>query len=191
MANHPRAGLAVLATLVSTGVTSGGVNLVFNGGFEQGFLGWTVPPNMPPGPNGALFFVSTSGNAHEGTNFARLSSTQLLYISQFQPDTVPGTDYELEFWLRLAPSGAAAPFTVRWEGQVVFQQFVIDSPSNDWARFTVPVTSNFVGSNLEFGQAFFPGEFHIDSISVRQVPAPSALPLMALGGLAAVRRGRR
>ncbi|MBX3404761.1 MAG: PEP-CTERM sorting domain-containing protein [Phycisphaeraceae bacterium] len=151
-----------------------------------------MPPNAPP-PQGALFFVSTSGNAQEGSNFAHLSSWNLQFISQVLPDTVAGTDYELEFWLRRPGPFPpfSAPFRVRWEGQFVFNQLVGGEQLLDWTRFTVPLHSNFSGSLLEFGQSVFPDEWHIDTISVRQVPAPSALPLLALGGAAALRRRRR
>ncbi|MBX3407800.1 MAG: PEP-CTERM sorting domain-containing protein [Phycisphaeraceae bacterium] len=185
-----RWGLAVLTTLMTAGTSWAGVNLVFNGGFEQGFAGWSVPPNAPP-PQGALFFVSTSGNAHEGSNFAHLSSWNLQFISQVLPGTVAGTEYELEFWARYPGSVFGSSLIVRWEGQVAQAIPIGAGQHDDWSRFSVPLTAQFGGSLLEFGQAVFPGEIHIDTISVRQVPAPSAMPLLALGGLAAFRRRRR
>ncbi|MBX3404972.1 MAG: hypothetical protein KF699_16290, partial [Phycisphaeraceae bacterium] len=163
--------------------------LVFNGGFEQGFAGWSVPPNAPPGPNGANFQTPTD-NPHSGLRYAQLSSAQLQFISQFLPGTVAGTDYELEFWLRV-PSNVPSTLVVRWEGQAVFHTPTLLPSANTWYPFTVPLHANFTGSLLEFGQAIFPLEYHVDDIVVRQVPAPSILSLLGVGALAMLPRRRR
>lgn len=193
MANHLWAGLAALATVAASGGASAGVNLVFNGGFETGnFSGWTVPPPAPP-PQGSNFQVDGDGG-HTGQHYAQLSSWNLAFMSQFLPDTVAGADYELEFWARLPgsfPPGIGYSISIRWEGQFVAAEFVGGPDGANWTHYSVPLTASFAGSFLEFGQASFPGEIHIDSISVRQVPVPSAVPLMALGGVVAFRRTRR
>ena len=188
-----RTALTSLATLALCGTSVAGDNLVFNGGFEQGFAGWSVPPNAPP-PQGALFFVSTNGTAHEGTNYANLSSWNLQYVWQVLPGTVAGTEYELEFWARnptSLPPGFGHLLRIRWEGQFVASPLIGGPEGPTWTRYSYLLNSNFSGSLLEFGQAAFPGEVHIDTISVRQVPAPSALALLALGGTVALRRRRR
>ncbi len=108
-------------------------------------------------------------------------------MSQVLP-TVAGTDYELSFWLRVPDLLLGHAFTVRWEGQSVFTQFV---PQVPWTRFSLPLHSNITGSFLQFGQSAFPGEYHIDDISVVQVPAPSPAALLGVAGLLALRRKRR
>jgi len=135
-----------------------------------------------------LFFVSPF-NGHNEPHYGRLSSTQLQYMTQVLPTTA-GQDYELSFWLR-RPLNALSPFVVRWEGQVAFGQTVLLPNDTDWFRFTVLLHSNINGSFIEFGQMSFPGEFHIDDISVVPVPAPSAAPLLLIGAAAAMRRRRR
>jgi len=165
--------------------------LIVNGGFETGgFFPWLVPPNVPLGqPNPAHFRV-VPNNAHSGTYWAGLSSTQLQFMSQVLPTTA-GTDYELSFWLRRT-SISPDPFKVRWEGQLVFNQFISNLDFMEWKYITVPLHSNITGSLLEFGQDYFPAEFHIDDISVVQVPAPSAAAVLVMGGaVAAMRRRRR
>ena len=161
--------------------------LVFNGGFETGnFLGWNVPPNAPP-PNGALFRIGTGG-AHSGSHYAGISSASQQYISQTLP-TQAGQDYLLSFWLRWDFGMQNERVTVRWEGQPVLHvQGTLDAAP--WTHFMFPLHSNITGSFLEFGQNAFPGEFHIDDISVTPVPAPSAAPLLLLGSAVALRRRR-
>ncbi len=173
--------IAAAATPVFAG------ELVFNGGFETGdFSGWNVPAPMSMQN---LFFVS-GGDAHSGTYYGRLSSTQLQYISQTLP-TQAGQDYELSFWLRWYFGMQSEFVTVRWEGQpVLFVQGT--GPGKIWTHFTLPLHANITGSFLEFGQNAFPGEFHIDTISVVAVPTPSAAAVLVMaGGAAAMRRRRR
>ena len=105
-------------------------------------------------------------------------------------ETTSGTDYELSFWLR-GPTLFSELFTIRWEGQIVFNEPVNNPNHPQWRHFTLPLHANITGSFLEFGQSFFPGEFHIDDISVVQVPAPSAAPLLGMAGVVAMRRRRR
>ena len=188
-------GVVAMSSFAVAGADAlAGDNLVFNGGFEQGFAGWGVPPNAPPGPNGANFQTPTD-NPHSGLRYAQLSSTQFLYVWQVLPGTVAGTEYELEFWVRLPqtiPPGFGPSLAVRWEGQhVLWQQ--IDGPlSGSWQQFVVPLTASFSGSLLEFGQNAFPGEVHIDTISVIAVPGPCTAGLLAFAAAAsAARRSRR
>jgi len=174
------------ATVMGQSASAG--NLVFNGGFETGtFLGWNVPPNAPL-PDAALFRIGT-GDAHTGNHFAGIGSASLQFISQTMP-TQAGQDYDLTFWLRRTPN-VPGGFAVRWEGNYVFLEILGGPETLAWHQFTIPLHANINGSFLEFGQAFFPGEFHIDTISVVPVPTPSAAPLLLMGGAVAMRRRRR
>jgi MYXO-CTERM domain-containing protein len=109
-------------------------------------------------------------------------------MSQVLPTTA-GSDYELSFWLRR--TSFASAFLVRWEGQQVFGEFLTNPDFMEWKHFTVPLHSNITGSLLEFGQAYFPQEFHIDDISVVAVPAPGAAAVLVIGGAVVMRRRRR
>lgn len=161
--------------------------LIVNGGFETGnFSGWFVPPSVP---NQSLFYVSSGGGSHNGTQHARLSSSTLQFVSQILA-TEAGTDYELSFWLR-RPSNVLSRFVVRWEGAPVFDELFQLPNATDWHQFTFPLHANITGSLLEFGQRAFPLEYHIDDISVAAVPAPGAAAVLALGGAAAVMQRRR
>lgn len=175
---------------ITVGIASAArAEIVLNGGFETGnFFGWSVPPNVPPSqPNPQLFFVSSSGTPHSGTYFASLASTQFQYVSQILP-TQAGMDYELSYWLRQSPG--LGSFRVRWEGDVIFGQ-LLGSSEAVWTQYIFPVHASITGSLLEFGQAYFPGEFSLDEVSVVIVPAPSAALLLMMGGVVAVRRRRQ
>jgi len=165
--------------------------LVFNGGFETGnFAGWSVPPNVPPpNQNAALFFVTSAGEAHGGEYYASIASSQLRFISQ-TVGTTAGMDYELSFWLRRS-SFAPGFFEVRWGGETVFFQNLIGLDGLQWLEYTVPLHANTSSASLQFGQAYFPGAFNIDDISVVQVPAPGGAALLGMTGLVVLRRRRR
>ncbi len=182
-----RQGLLVASIAAISAVSPAGAQeLVFNGGFETGsFSGWVAPPNVPMQSN----FRVNAGGGHSGEHYAQLSSTPLQFLSQVLP-TNEGQDYELSFWLRRTPN-IAGRFYVRWEGETIFNQTLMLPDGTNWHRLTFPIHANITGSFLELGQNDFPGEWHIDDISVVPVPAPSAAPLLLLGSVVALRRRRR
>ncbi len=165
---------------VGASVATCRAELVVNGGFETGgFFPWLVPPNVPLGqPNPQYFDINNNG-AHGGTYYAAMSSTQLRFMSQILPTTA-GADYELSFWVRRTGLGPGV-FRVRWEGQVVYDPFMSNLDFMEWKRHTVLLHSNITGSLLEFGQSYFPQEYHIDDISVVQIPSPSAAAVLLMG----------
>ncbi|MBX3404154.1 MAG: hypothetical protein KF699_12160 [Phycisphaeraceae bacterium] len=188
--NERRGFVLAGCVVIGLGAYTSQAELVTNGGFESGsFAPWFAPPwVLPPQPN-PQYFVVSSGGAHSGNHYAILSSSTFQYISQVLPTTA-GTDYELTFWLR-RPGNVPSTFIVRWEGQIVFQEGILLPDNTNWWQFTVPLHSNITGSFLELGQATFPNEFHIDDISVVQVPGPGGAALFAAAGAFALRRRRR
>ncbi len=181
-----RSSVAAVVLFAASPALAG--ELVFNGGFQSGFSGWSVPPNVP---NQSHFVVSSQqGGGPNSSHYAVMSSTNQQFISQVLP-TQAGQNYELSFWLRwTSPLSSAEQVTVRWEGQPVLHIPATFQPV-PWTRYSVPLHANITGSFLEFGQAVFPGEFHIDDISVVPIPTPSAAPLLLLGSAVALRRRRR
>ena len=85
-------------------------------------------------------------------------------MSQVLPTTA-GEDYEMSFWVRRTSIGPG-PFRVRWEGQLVYDPFLSNLDYMEWKRHTVLLHSNITCSLLEFGQSYFPQEYHVDDISV-------------------------
>jgi len=183
------ATVAALATM-ALAVPSLAGELVFNGGFETGnFSGWSVPPSVP---NQSLFVVGLGG-AHSGNRYAVMSSTSQQFISQVLP-TQAGQEYELSFWVRLPgmfPPVLGPQLAVRWEGQFLAGVQLSGPDALIWNRYAFPIHADITGSLLEFGQSAFPGEIHIDDISVVPVPAPGAAAVLVMGGAVALRRGRR
>ncbi|MBX3405395.1 MAG: hypothetical protein KF869_01420 [Phycisphaeraceae bacterium] len=168
-------GAAFVLLCVAGGDASAGDNLVFNGGFEQGFAGWNVPPNAPPGNPNAANFQTPTDSPHSGLRYAQLSSTPLLFISQGVQGTVPGTDYELEFWVRnptSLPPGFGHSLTIRWEGVVVANPLIRRARWRelDNVHDSSDIELQRVVPGVRAKQR--PGELHIDTISVRQVPRP-------------------
>jgi len=180
--------LCTVGVMTGTPAVLHAQELVVNGGFESGnFFPWWVPPSIP---NDSRFYVSPAAEfAHSGSHYAYLSSTSLQYIGQVLP-TAAGVDYELSFWVRRV-SLAPDQFKVRWEGQLVFNEFTINLDWDVWQHRTIPLEANITGSFLEFGQDHFPGAFFLDDVSVTQiVPAPSAATLLGVAGLVGLRRRR-
>jgi len=176
--------------IIGGATASARAELVVNGGFETGgFFPWLVPPNVPLGRPNPQYFQINNNQAHSGTFFGIMSSSQLRFMSQVLPTTA-GEDYEMSFWVRRTSIGPG-PFRVRWEGQLVYDPFLSNLDYMELKRHTVLLHSNITCSLLEFGQSYFPQEYHVDDISVVPIPAPSAAPLLLLGSAVTLRRRRR
>jgi hypothetical protein len=152
--------------------------LVRNGGFEQGFEGWTRW-----GRNADLITLD-SGIAHTGTNCARVrhGRNALYLVSPLSPQQA----YELRFAYRLAGSNPAGQIALGFfrPGDVLRsaggQNFKITPPAGkgagEWAEFRQVFLPTRLTSSCQF--AFTAGEgatLWIDDVSLRPVPRSAEL----------------
>ena len=153
-------------------------NLVANGGFENGFAGWTRW-----GRNAELITLD-SGLAHSGTNSARIQHGQnALY---FNSPLRPGQAYELCFAYRLAgenPAGQVALGFFKPGGALRSagaQNFKLAPPASggatEWTEFRQVFLPTAITSSCQF--SFMAGDgstLWIDDVSLRAVPRPAEL----------------
>ena len=167
-------------------------NLITNGGFEDGFFGWSHSGT-----------VGLSGNAHSGNQAASFGVPS---GSVAQNVTTPGTSYVVDFWLATSifgpsifgPTGGINPtvsVNVVWGGTSIFSQsFASSSP---YTEHTFTVTASSAMTALEFQSSIIgpPGSaaLLLDDVSVTPAGVPdggSTVSLLgcALLGLVALRR---
>jgi len=165
-------------------------NLITNGGFEDGFFGWSHSG-----------IVGLSGNAHSGKQAASFGVPS---GSVAQNVTTPGTSYVVDFWLATSifgPTGGINPtvsVNVVWSGTSIFtQSFTSSSP---YTEHTFTVTASSAMTALEFQSSIIglPGSaaLLLDDVSVTPAGVPDAgstLPLLGFAslGLVALRRKLR
>jgi len=165
-------------------------NLITNGGFEDGFFGWSHSGT-----------VGLSGNAHSGNQAASFGVPS---GSVAQNVTTPGTSYVVDFWLATSifgPTGGINPtvsVNVVWGGTSIFSQsFASSSP---YREHTFTVTASSAMTALEFQSSIIgpPGSaaLLLDDVSVTPAGVPDAgstLPLLGFAslGLVALRRKLR
>ncbi len=187
--------------LVLTAVTALSVayparaNLITNGGFEDGFFGWSHSGT-----------VGLSGNAHSGNQAASFGVPS---GSVAQNVTTPGTSYVVDFWLAISifgpsifgPTGGINPtvsVNVVWGGTSIFSQSFASSSRYTEHTFTVTASSGMTA--LEFQSSIIgpPGSaaLLLDDVSVTPAGVPDAgstLPLLGFAslGLVVLRRKLR
>ncbi len=158
-----------------------GPNLVTNGGFETGdFSGWTasVDPTFS-GVDGVA--------AHSGSFGAFFGDVGIPGSISQSIATLAGASYNIHFWLR---SDGAAPnaLEVLWSGTSVYS--VIDFGSLGYSEFVIDPLATGGLTTLTLLARSDNGFLEVDDISVRLVPEPISLALLAPGllGIVLVRR---
>ena len=162
-------------------------NLITNGGFEDGFFGWSHSGT-----------VGLSGNAHSGNQAASFGVPS---GSVAQNVTTPGTSYVVDFWLATSifgPRGGINPtvsVNVVWGGTSIFSQnFASSSPYTEHT-FTVTASSAMTALEVQSSIIGPPGSaaLLLDDVSVTPAGVPdggSTVSLLgcALFGLVVLRR---
>ena len=149
-------------------------NLVANCGFETGsFSSWTLSGvQSSPAYLGISHGVDTA-DAHTGADGAYLGGFGgILDLSQFLA-TVPGTLYEVDYWLAQSPATVApyqSSFNVTFGGTTLFSAG--NAPNLPFTRYEFFTTAAASLSNLQFGARDDTGFFSLDDISVEPAPAP-------------------
>jgi len=175
-------GATVAATAVAGPIANeSGPNLVTNGGFETGdFAGWTA--DVDPTYSGVDHVAAHSGSWGAFFGDAGTPGT----ISQSLA-TVAGASYDIQLWLR---SDGSTPnsFEVVWGGKTVFG--VADVVSPDYTQIVIDPLATSASTTLQLRARNDVGVLEVDDVSVRAVPEPASVALLA-GGLLVVVSARR
>jgi hypothetical protein len=153
-----------------------GPNLVSNGGFESGLTGWSASGFQLQGFDYGIDSMSHSGSS----SFQGGAIDSLGFLTQTLA-TVPGTAYNIDFWL--ASDGFFEnELRVLWNGQTVYDK--ADLFPQGFTQVVIDPLATSTFTTLSFGFRDDSGFLHIDDVSVRAVaaiPEPSDFALMAVG----------
>jgi hypothetical protein len=169
----------LLLSAISLPLTAGAAEeLVRNGGFEQGFEGWTRW-----GRNADLIALD-SGMAHTGTNSARIQHghNALYFISPLNPQQA----YELRFAYRLDGLNPAGRVTLGFYkpggalrsagGQDFKITPAAGKDAGNWAQFQQVFIPTRATSSCQFSFSAADGAtLWIDDVSLRPVPRPAEM----------------
>ncbi len=175
--------MMILAAALALPVSTVRAELVVNGGFETGdFTGWGTQAAAA----GSSFGVSATAHSGSSGVFFAAVSNEHDWIFQELP-TEAGKSYLLSFWVHnLALEGDS--LLVYWEGNEELNLTPVGTELENWVEITHPLQATMNGSELRFGGYDGPLVFDLDDISVTLVPEPATAALLALGGLALLRR---
>lgn len=180
------------------------VNLVHNGGFEEGGtaenanipIDWSFAPASFGLHNLNLFYDgSTQPLSHSGNWYYVFASTNPSgsYDTLAQAiSTVPGQTYTLSFYINSTIPGGQQFFMASWDGQAVATSSNGDIGNQSYGQVIRSVTATTSSTILSFTGYNSSGAYRLDDISVLPIPEPATAVMMLLvGGLSALWRPRR
>jgi hypothetical protein len=155
-------GRAAATTITSVLVPRHRAELIVNGGFEQGLVGWT-PRNAP---EDIAHHVVDTEVRHGGAASGRIDGSGYYYTRHFS--LPPGARVTVRFWARCAAPSGASSVLYYWRRGVAFAQTAGPAPSGDewrWYEFsgTVPAGAEEVCLALNF---FGDGRCWFDDVEV-------------------------
>ncbi len=203
--------LVLLVLLVMFGWSSGaGANLIVNGDFESGNIGFATAYQLPVGCCAEGSYAITTdpqlmhggaepyGDHSTGSGLMMVANGSTIANTLLWSQTVsvvPNSDYVFSAYVSSWWLGSPAELDLRMEtmGSVV-STFTAPTQTALWQKWSVILNSGASGSfNINIVNrniAAFANDFAIDDISFSAVPEPSTALLVGIGliGMAARRR---
>lgn len=200
--------LALAFVMAAGPATASTVNVVTNGGFEDGATGFFT--DFTQGQLGSVSRYDVVGTT---SGLAPHSGTQYLFVNgNNTPSSEPtswaqtvqliaGNLYSFSAWMAdWSGVNPKAILSVRIDG-TEFTTMTAPATQDTWAQFTGSFTAHITGtatlSFVELTSAFGGNDYGLDDISLTTsipsaVPLPAGLPLLlaGMGALALVRRRR-
>ena len=165
-------------------------NLINNGGFEDGFTGWTLTGHQD-GNTAAVGCGWSTVCPHSGNLQAVFGAVGAPGGISQDVTTTPGGRYEVSFWLQ---NDGGSPTTI----EVSFGGVTLISATNQGAFgytfFDYLVDVNAPVSTLSFSIQDDPAYYSLDDVTVAEAPEPASLTLLgsAMGlGMGFIRKYRK
>ena len=158
-------------------------NLITNGGFEQGFSGWTLSAGN------SSFAGNDPAFAHSGTRNAFLESTNSIGFLSQTFNTVVGQQYSISFFYANDEADPTNYFAAFFNGT---QGFAINgAPVMGYQNVTFNAIANSTTSTLQFQFRHDVDFFRLDTVSVIPEPSTNALMILSAAGVLGVVQYRR
>src|SRR5665647_1580030 len=192
---HQNQNATYLNTLTKGAVSTGGPNLILNGGFETAGSGKLFANWSDLNHSNGTFSVGTGGNVHGGSVSLAATTTEsgsswgTQILSDAWP-TTPGKTYNISFWIK-----GASPQTIQFEirnsdGSVSYQGG--KSVTTSWSQITYSYTAPGTTMAIAFDLGGHANTFYIDDVSAVDPTAtpPAYVDLVANGNFETAGSGK-
>lgn len=178
--------VAALLALTCAPSANAQFNLITNGGFEDGFSGYTLTP-------GTFSFAGQNATfAQSGIGYANLERTGAIGTLSQTITTVIGQTYSISFFVAndsgVAPNSFAASFGT---SGAAAQFSVTNAPAFGYTFVTFNTVATTTSSTLQFNFRHDDDFFRLDSVSVVPEPSTNALLLLSGAGIIGMVQYRR
>jgi len=167
-------------------------NIVTNGGFTNGFNGWTMWGTAAPGGGGLAYLGTLGGSGPFGEGGLTVAQFDCPGPGGMYQDlsTVAGEEYTVSFGLRkVTGSGNTNSFSLDFGSQTVMS--LVNSPTIDpiaYYSFDMTATGSTTRLQFNFQSTAFAWTVAAISVTPVPVPAPGAIALLGLAGFGSRRR---
>ena len=158
-------------------------NLVDNGGFESGYFDdWSL---ITGGPGNDLLITNVSHSGALAANFAATRHIDDIIYQQLP--TVPGSAYEIHYWLSNSnpdANGQDNHFVASWDGSPILS--LTNAPFFGYTEYSFTEIASTSLTELRFAGANKPAATYLDDVSVTLATLEPSTLVLGLAGFAAL-----
>lgn len=198
---RPSVPASIICCLLASLVAASGAqasNIILNPSFEAGLTDWSLTSGDGGAQYGLVPNFAFTGN--QSIIMANCNPTFPINLKQdLGTPLVAGQAYELSFWVYNLGLGNDELGVLLYEVlpndnalvQALLPSDIVPTELEGWGQVVIPFVATVDGNQLNVFGYDNGSSIHLDEFNLMAVPEPTTLGLLALAGVAAIRRRHR